>query len=280
MKNILLPTDFSENAWNAIDYALHFFKYDLCNFYLLHIHQISGLVNEHSNFNISNSEIEKEYSQPAKKAFKKIKNRIARKFSKNNYHRFFNLEDYGFFTESLKKYVKLKEIDLIVMGTKGASGFKKMTIGSNTANVIKKVPCNTFVIPENARFKKIEEIAFPTDLLSSYNYFILDNISQILEDHLASLHIIHVKKKEEKLNKDQEKNLELLKDFFEDQPFSIHYFVNNDLEETIQNFVESRNIDIIVMVAKHLNYFQQILFHTKIEKISYHTNIPFLILHE
>jgi hypothetical protein len=37
---------------------------------------------------------------------------------------------------------------------------------------------------------------------------------------------------------------------------------------------------MIVMIAKNLNYFQQILFHSKVEKISYHTNIPFLILHE
>ena len=48
----------------------------------------------------------------------------------------------------------------------------------------------------------------------------------------------------------------------------------------MQCFVESRNVDVIAMVAKNLNYFQQILFHTKVEEISYHTDIPFLVLHE
>ena len=37
---------------------------------------------------------------------------------------------------------------------------------------------------------------------------------------------------------------------------------------------------MMIMIAKNLNYFQQILFHSKIEKISYHTNVPFLVLHE
>ena len=37
MKNILIPTDFSENSWNAIEYALHFFSKSSCNFYLLHV---------------------------------------------------------------------------------------------------------------------------------------------------------------------------------------------------------------------------------------------------
>ncbi|WP_370003018.1 universal stress protein, partial [Winogradskyella sp.] len=37
MANILIPTDFSDNAWNAIEYAVEFFKNSSCNFYLLHV---------------------------------------------------------------------------------------------------------------------------------------------------------------------------------------------------------------------------------------------------
>ena len=166
------------------------------------------------------------------------------------------------------------------MGTKGASGLKKLIVGSNTADVIKKVQCSTLVVPENASYTAIKEVAFPTDFLASFSYRMLDNISQILEQSLGSLRIIHVKKKEEELNHEQKENKELLEEFFSDHPVSFHYLTNNKLEDAIQCFVESRNIDLIVMVAKHLNYFQQILFHTKVENISYHTDIPFLVLHE
>jgi hypothetical protein len=55
---------------------------------------------------------------------------------------------------------------------------------------------------------------------------------------------------------------------------------NKKVEDAVQHFVESRHVDLIAMVAKNLNYFQQILFHTKVEEISYHTDIPFLVLHE
>ena len=108
----------------------------------------------------------------------------------------------------------------------------------------------------------------------------LDQISQILEQSLASLRIIHVKKKEEELSSEQKENKELLEEFFHEHPLSFHYLTNSKLEDAIQCFVESRGVDLIVMVAKHLNYFQQILFHTKVENISYHTDIPFLVLHE
>ena len=45
MKNILIPTDFSKNSWNAIEYALKFFENSCCNFYLLHVNTINTLVN-------------------------------------------------------------------------------------------------------------------------------------------------------------------------------------------------------------------------------------------
>ena len=58
------------------------------------------------------------------------------------------------------------------------------------------------------------------------------------------------------------------------------FLTNKKIEGAIQCFVESRAINMICMVAKNLNYFQQILFHSKVEEISYHTEVPFLVLHE
>jgi len=45
-KKILLPTDFSKNAWTAISYAIELYKNDECDFYLLNTFQVSGYVIE------------------------------------------------------------------------------------------------------------------------------------------------------------------------------------------------------------------------------------------
>jgi hypothetical protein len=79
---------------------------------------------------------------------------------------------------------------------------------------------------------------------------------------------------------EQQKNRELLEDFFNGFEYKFFFLSNNRLEEAVQCFTESRGVDMIAMVAKNLNYFQQILFHSKVENISYHTDIPFLVLHE
>ena len=92
--------------------------------------------------------------------------------------------------------------------------------------------------------------------------------------------ILNIGKKPPILNADQQKNKELLEDYFYDRKHNFYFLTNKKVEDAVQCFVESRHVDIIAMVAKNLNYFEQILFHTKVEEISYHTDIPFLVLHE
>ena len=79
---------------------------------------------------------------------------------------------------------------------------------------------------------------------------------------------------------DQQINKGYLEDYFANNNFNFHHLTNNSLESAIQSFVEKRKVNLITMVAKNLNYFQRILFHPTIKEISYHTDIPFLVLHE
>ena len=280
MKNVLLPTDFSANSWNAIKYALLFFSKIECNFYLLHVSRLSHLESDDIALTIDQEYIDSVYTKPAKKELRNILKRISKLTPNHQNHKFYTLTDYNFFIESIRKTVREKRIDFIVMGTKGATGLKRIILGSNTAEVITKVQCNTFAIPEDAEFTIPKEIAFPTDFALSHNLQILKPIAEILEQFEASLRILNIRKDNEELTIEQKKNKGLLEDYFNGLSYSFYYLTNKSIEDAIQCFVESRTIDIICMVAKNLNYFQKILFHSKVEKISYHTDRPFLVLHE
>lgn len=280
MKNILLPTDFSENSWNAIKYVLNFLKNSTCNFYILNITKISTIASGDTPYLPSSDVIANLYAKPAKKELRNLLVRIATEFPKNKLHKFYTLTDYNLFIKSIRKHVEDKHIDMIVMGTKGASGLKEYIVGSNSGDVITKVKCATLVVPEKATYTEIQEIAFPTDFALSYDIRTLKPISDILKNTKSALRILHINKKDEKLNMEQQEHKELLEAFFEEHEYSSHFLTNSKVEDAIQCFVESRAIDMMVMVAKNLNYFQQILFHSKVEKISYHTTIPFLVLHD
>lgn len=279
MKNVLLPTDFSENSLNAIQYAMDFFEESACNFYLLHVIKLGDVALINSPYSISTETLEEVYTIPAKTRLRETLKYIANNFSVNKKHKFYALTDYNFLVDSIRQHVSEKKIDMIVMGTKGASGLKKIIVGSNSGDVITKVHCTTLVVPENSKFTSIKEIAFPTDYSLLYNINVLQPIIDIVDDTNAALRVLHINKKNAILSSDQEKTKELLEDYFNNHEVSFHLLTNKKVEDAIQCFVESRNIDMIAMVAKNLNYFQQILFHSKIESISYHTDVPFLVLH-
>ena len=280
MKNVLLPTDFSENSWNAILYALNFFKNEKCNLYLLHVNKISNLTINDSPYILTQEVIEEVYNKPSKAQLKKLLRKISEQVPNNKKHNFYTITDYNFFIESIRNHVSEKKIDLIVMGTKGATGLKKLIVGSNTADIITKVKCATLVVPENANYVDIKEVAYPTDFSLLYGIETLQPIADILDTYNSSIRILHICKKGEELNTSQKKSKELLEDFFTHHKYSFHFLTNKRVEDAVQCFVESMGVNMIVMVAKNLNYFQQILFHDKIEEISYHTDIPFLVLHE
>src|SRR5690606_4017744 len=197
----------------------------------------------------------------------------------NSLHRFFSLTESNSIVNAIREQVIQKKIDLIIMGTKGRSDIKKIAIGTNAGNVITKVKCATMVIPENAKYAMPKEIAFATDFSIFYRPEVLQPIIDIVENNTASVRVLHVNRNGMELNDDQQKNKEYLDDYFNNCTHSFHFLTNKHIEEAVQEFVDDKNINVIAMLAKNLNYFQKILFHPSSKEISYYKNVPFLVLH-
>lgn len=279
MKNILIPTDFSENSWNAIEYALQFFSESSCNFYLLHVTAKHTLAEDGISNNENKFDINKALTVPSKKWLQDTIKRIHEKFPKNQYHRFFAVSDSNYIVNSIREQVAQKKISLIVMGTKGTTDLKNLAIGSNAGNVITKVKCATMVVPENAKYKKLKELAFPTDFSIFYRPEILQPVIDIIDTNNASVNILHVNRNVMELNEDQQKNKDYLDDYFGNYKHSFHFLTNKHIEDAVQQFVDYKEINLIVMLAKNLNYFQKILFHPSSNEINYYKDVPFLVLH-
>ncbi len=278
MKNILVPTDFSENSIRALKYAQVLFSAMECNFYLLYVGTLLDTKKDAESF----QELGNESSENTKKKLNDlVKN--SRKHSTEANHFFFALHEYGFFIPTIKKHVEEQNIHLIVMGTKGISGIKEKVLGSNAGDVITKVQCNTLVVPVDVELSKPKEIAFPTDFNIFYSLKILRPMEEMVTLGKAKFRVMNALKEGDSLNEEQEKNKEHLLDFMQDSfqgKHSFHTITNQKVKSAIQCFVESRDIDMIVMVAKNLNFIQQILFDSIVEQISFHTKIPFYVIHE
>ncbi|MGB5229652.1 universal stress protein [Eudoraea sp.] len=279
MQRILIPTDFSENSRNAINYGLELFKKTKCIFHILHINPIPPYSGAGSSVKGTSIMIRETVLTESKKDLKKLLNYIE-EHHKNELHSYVSMAKYDFFVDSIKRAVEDKKIDLIIMGTKGATGLKKVSMGSNTGDVITRVKCPLLAVPENSTYKTPKEIAFPTDFHIAYDIKVLDNLIEMATMNNSILRVVHISKKGEMLSDEQLSNKDFLHDYLRGIDHSFHSLTGSKLETAIQCFVESRDIDLVAMVAKNLNFFQRILFRPAVEEISYHTDIPFLVLHE
>ncbi|MEA1785186.1 universal stress protein [Arenibacter sp. GZD96] len=279
MKHVLIPTDFSENAWNAVLYSLSLFKKTRCTFYLFHVNPLVTYSGAETSVRASREKIAAHLLKESEVLLQELLTKIEA-LPLNSKHLFVTLASYDFFVDAIRKQVDEKKIDLIVMGTKGASGLKKITLGSNTSDVITKVKCPLLAIPENAAYRRPREMAFPTDYLTGYDLRVLETLTEMAILNKAHIRILHISQRDEQLTDVQEKNKAFLEDYFRDVSHSFHFLTGSKLEAAVQCFCESRDIDMIAMVAKNLNYFQRILFRPAVQEISYHTHIPFLVLHE
>ncbi len=279
MLRILIPTDFSENAWNAIAYGLELFRKERCTVYLLHVNPLPPYSGAGTSIKGSTDMLRETMLQESEKNLKELLKRINETLS-NDRHTFITISLYDFFVDSIKREVQDKQIDLIIMGTKGASGLKKVSLGSNTGDVITKVKCPLLAVPEEAEYKIPKEIAFPTDYFINYDVKVLDTLIGVVNRNEANLRVLHITKRGEELAREQIQNKEFLHDYLRGVTHSFHTITGSRLETAVQCFVESRDIDMIAMVAKNLNFFQRILFRPAVEEISYHTEVPFLVLHE
>lgn len=279
MKNILIPTDFSENAWNALLYGISFFKKTHCTFHIVHVNSINTNTSGETAMFLSPEILEESILVESKEKLKKLMDKVEH-LPLNVKHIFKTTALYGFLTDHIKQQVKDKNIDLIIMGTKGSTGLKSVSIGSNTGDVITKVPCTILAVPEHAVYSGIQEIGFPSDFQITYDHKILDTLKDILLLKKSTLRLLYVSLKNEKLSHLQENNKRIIMEHYKDIECSFHVVTGKKVDESIQCFTESRNIDMLVMVAKNLNFLERILFRPTVEKISYHTKVPFLVIHE
>lgn len=274
-RKILLPTDFSDNAWGAAVYALKLYKNEPCTFYFLNSTTIK--VARLSNLSNKLLEVMKDEAIRELLALKDL----AEKSKVNTNHDFEIILSTEDLTTAIKKVTTELQIDLIVMGTKGAAGAKGFFFGSNTIHVIKsKKTCPLLLIPEAFDFIELKEIAFPTDFNRFYDEKELKPLKQLAELYNSKIRIVHINE-EETLNDIQEYNLKKLKSALKDYEVSFHRVPDYAKKAIVINdFIEELDINILVMLSYKHSLTEKIIKEPVIKKIGLQPTIPFLVIPE
>ena len=276
--NILLPTDFSKNSGNAISYAMELFKNEKCNFFFLHTYTPSFYRMDYmlggplfsaipdSGVDISLAGLEKTL-EDVKKSYE------------NPNHSYNVISAFNTLTDEINEVTIEKEIDMVVMGTQGATGAKEIFLGTNTVYALRKAIAPVLVIPENYTFQKIQKILLPSDYLTNYKDNELSTAIKMVKMNKAKLIVLHVKEEEDLTTSQQENKMALYRRL-DGLSTTLTELKDSLMPNAILNYVQKNEIDLLMMMNRKHSFFERLFERQNIDQIGFHIKIPFLVIRD
>ncbi|MCP4974750.1 MAG: universal stress protein [Maribacter sp.] len=280
MRNILVPTDFSNDAYNALYFASKLFKSKACNFFLLNAYSESTpLISR--NIDNGNGEhkglleqLKDESNEELKHTFHRVN--LDNKCPKHNYKMISKKMD---LIETISQAIDDYKIDLVVMGNKGKTSGLGVYLGSSTTKTMASIKkCPILAVPENADFKVPYEIAFATNYKRYYDAEVLEPLKGMAIHCGAALRVVHINE-EEHMSKIQEGNLKTLRAYLDPMENTVHWMPNfTSKTKAIQVFLDELGIGMLAMVNYEYSFLEKLLHEPLIKKLAFNIDIPFLVI--
>lgn len=179
----------------------------------------------------------------------------------------------GTVQDMIGTYSEENNVDIIVSGTRGTSGFLGFLLGSQSERIEGEVKCPVVVLPGVSKLKKGMKIAFAHDYKSTISDYQREVIKFFLNTYNSRLEVVHVESKED--TPEAERSVrENLVDF---APV-FHKVVNDDIARGLNEFVEKNNIDMLALIYHDHGFLNRIFGKSTSRALTYHTKIPLLVL--
>lgn len=276
MKNILIPTDFSNNADHAISYALNVFKCERANFYFLHAYADEVYGPYHK---VDAETFEKQKKNIADDSEDKLNKLVTETQTKthNPLHKYEAVPAFESLVDALNNFADLKNIDLIIMGTKGKTASSKITFGSNTVQVFKYVKCPVLAVPDQYDYSQPKKILFPSNYMIPYKRRELKLLDILAGEFKAEIHSLYISDFVD-LSHRQLDNKKFLE---ESLPHARLSFVTKGVEnraKAISTYITDHKMNLLVMVNSRHSFLEDMLYKSTIDEIGLSPTIPFLVM--
>jgi nucleotide-binding universal stress UspA family protein len=188
MKKILVPCDFSEQSVNAFRFASEIAEQSKGEIHLVNVVEVPVL---HDSVLMPVMAFEealfKELREKAEKQFRKMETKYGPEGGKVKSSVIF-----GPVYRMLNDYIEDKKIDLVIMGTKGASGVREVLIGSNTEKIVRNSPVPVIAIKKFVKGSSIHDIVFPNTLDTENQEDLVMKVKALQNFFGAKVHIVWI----------------------------------------------------------------------------------------
>jgi nucleotide-binding universal stress UspA family protein len=273
MKTILIPTDFSEMAENAARYAVQLSRLSNARLILFHAYHVPVVTTEVPVVMPVREEIEEDTLNALKQLELKLKEKNPDA----------NLEcacSYGLAVDEIVAYVEEKNIDLVVLGMQGAGYLSERLIGSVTTSLMRKVKCPLLVVDGENKYRDIKKVVLAADYKEIQNKNTFEPLKTMVNMFGATVHVLNVVREPVGVLPTTEEAASgvRLEHYLEDVEHSFHYIENSDVVDGINEYVDSVQADMVVMIPRSHNAFRKIFHEPETKRMAFHTHVPLLIL--
>ncbi|MBK5214344.1 MAG: universal stress protein [Flavobacteriaceae bacterium] len=278
-KHILIPTDYSKNAFNAIVYAFELFKNYDCTFHIFHSYFLARSAQGNILFPEPEPAEYDAVAQASEKEMMLLKNKVGL-LADNPRHTLHFDHKFGTLIELLHEKIRSKNIDLIVMGTRGITNDREVAYGRNSVNVMENIRgCPVLAIPANVSHTEINEIVFPTNFKSEFNEKEMKTFTNIVQQANSPVRILHIGK-ESDLSERQKNNRKLLENYFEEVKYTYHWLDKVGVKEGVLSFADQRKSGMISFVNRKHWFFGSVFSNPLVKSLGVHSKVPILALHD
>jgi nucleotide-binding universal stress UspA family protein len=261
MKSVIIPVDFSDTSLNAARYVAT----------MLAGHTDTKVVLYHNYENDGDRDISLSYLESLKREL------LEKGDSKVEYE----LEKGGDLVDNVDRLAHTTRATLITMGITGRTTMGQVMIGSNTLKLVDNTIYPVLIIPPEAKYNGLKNVAFASDFadvnISTPEVF----ISSVLEMFNPKLHIVNVNAEHYvSITEHYQQEKEKLKKMFKAYTTEFYFIGMNDFYEAIDNFTKDYNIDVLITVPRHHQGSQNLFRNTHTKKLAYHSHIPILAAHQ
>lgn len=274
MRTILVPTDFSPIATNALHYALEMANAIKANLMLLHVYQVPVSYSDAPIVLVSVDELRK----AAERKMEQVRE-VARKVLHGD-QKIYAETRLGNVTDELEAICEKIRPFAVVMGTKGASAFERVLFGSNALSAIRHLHVPVICVPPGKTFGKgIKKIGFACDCKEVVATTPTRIIRDLVKNFEAELYVLNVNTD----GRDQEEKPEqtvLLETLLSDLRPVYFFLEHNDIEDAINEFAEKNNLDLIISIPKQHKLVDKLFKKSSTRQLVYQSHVPVMCIHE
>lgn len=270
MRAILFPTDFSERSQQALDQAIVYAEKFSMKLIIYHAYHRP----------VTEWDTSRQLKRTLDDLEKDIDARFQKLLEQHKKLRAVNYEfrkELGLFIENVIDAAQEKDVQLIIMATKGARGFGELW-GTKTARIIKSVRVPVLVLPDHTNLEAIGKVGLVCDYSKETNYHTLDFLLELAETLKLDVDVVTLNRDKKTMTTQELAYQQLVRKKLEDVPTTFNFSFNSNVENGIVEYSMNNDIGLIVILPKSYPFIEGLFRESLTQKMAFHSPLPLLVL--